>query len=101
MGVDASVPMTSLTVHTTMSPACAVRPEWADRIFSLMVCPGMSLLPGGAQHVCGRSGRSHLFHGRSFASSNPRGSYEIAQRVDHGSAHVERAIDARHECDAR
>src|SRR5580704_6221828 len=40
MGVEPSVPSPPSTGQTTTSPACALRPDLAERIFSLMVLPG-------------------------------------------------------------
>src|SRR5271155_1845840 len=41
MGTDASVPRAQSTWQTTTSPARALCPDFADRIFSLMVLPGI------------------------------------------------------------
>src|SRR6185369_13738182 len=43
MGDDASVPSTRSTSHTTVSPAYASRPDFAERTFSLIVWGGTSV----------------------------------------------------------
>jgi hypothetical protein len=48
--------MTKSTSATTMSPACASVPEWAEKIFSAMVFPmGTSLLDRGYRCPSGLS----------------------------------------------
>ena len=51
IGADASVPITRSTVHTTTSPARASRPDFADRIFSLIVFGSVGSLPEAPQHT--------------------------------------------------
>ena len=41
IGTDASVPSAQSTWHTTTSPARASTPDFAERIFSLMVLPAI------------------------------------------------------------
>src|ERR1035441_10273086 len=41
MGAEPSVPMAQSTVQTTTSPARASTPDFAERIFSLMVLPAI------------------------------------------------------------
>src|SRR3954454_7673901 len=83
IGDEASVPSTQSASQITISPARASRPDFAERIFSLIV------LPDTARSL------------RSFPGPrNPAGTDEVTDGVDEGAAHVEWTVDAGDERDA-
>src|ERR1035437_8943787 len=66
MGVEPSVPSAASTGHTTTSPARASRPDFPERIFSLMVLPAIPCQDSAAYALRAGGVDAHFGLGQSI-----------------------------------
>src|ERR1700735_386972 len=97
MGVEPSVPSAQSTGQITTSPACALFPDLAERIFSLMVWPAIirrrtrkhyeAKRPGGRVSLPGGGARLGRRHTRRATAGKLPGGFVQQRRNRTAAAH--------------